>query len=82
MVQFEITPTAFATFSPGLTPKALANFSPGLERQRQPWDQQYQKHETLKRVRHPPNPFRVPSLPPLNPTPRVVAALQPWAEIS
>ena len=31
-----------------ITPKAFANFSPGLERQRQPWDRGYSAHTTLK----------------------------------
>src|SRR5215213_714736 len=41
------------------TPKAFANCSPGLERSDNPGIDNPHPCETLKRVRQPPNPFRV-----------------------
>ena len=63
-----------------ITPKAFANFSPGLERSDNPG-----RTSTLslnpERVRQPPNPFRVASRFE-NYVPRVLAMLEPWAQIS
>src|SRR5829696_8828706 len=73
MVQFE-------------TPKALANFSPGVGAQRQPWVTDF--NQELKRRSAKilkgfiiGEPFQGLILF-LNGAPRVVAVLQPWAEIS
>jgi hypothetical protein len=62
------------------TPKALANFSPGFERSENPG---YANKWALnpERVSPATNPFRV-ELKLESRKPRVVAALQPWAEIS
>src|SRR6185295_13884902 len=75
-----ITPEAFANFSP-ITPEAFANFSPGLERQRQPWVGHLTLATNPERVRQSPNPFRVNASFFIR-APRVLAVLEPWAEIS
>ena len=62
-----------------LTPKAFANFSPGFE-EREPWVDHIKWHSNPERVRQPANPYRVNFY--FNGGPKVVAALQPWAEIS
>src|SRR5215204_2226439 len=64
-----------------LTPKALANFSPGLERSNNPGISNLNYKSNPERVRRLANPFRV-SVHFWEFIPRVVAALQPWAEIS
>src|SRR5215212_1483536 len=74
----------------GVTPKALANSSPGFERSREPWDiNQKKSDQTLKGLagwrtlsgligwRTLSGLMNIPC-----PDPRVVASLQPWAEIS
>jgi|GEM_PF-3496399 len=61
-----------------LTPKAFANFSPGFERSENPGII-IKRKTNPEGVRQLPNPFRVQSY--FLPRPRVVAALQPWAEI-
>src|SRR5829696_9583485 len=70
-----VTPKAFAK----VTPKAFANFSPGLERSDNPG---IRTNSSLnpEGVRQPPNPFRVWLRFKL--CPRVLAMLEPWAEIS
>jgi hypothetical protein len=61
------------------TPKAFANFSPGLG---QPWVQPSEIFQTLKGlIPHMPNAFSV-NVAFLFLSPKVVAVLQPWAEIS
>jgi len=61
------------------TPKAFANFSPGLERSDYP-GYQIQIHANPERDRWSANPYRVSIL--VGYKPRVLAALEPWAEIS
>jgi hypothetical protein len=64
------------------TPKAFANFSPGLERSNNPGSWVRIKVQTLKGLGMcAANPFRVECFF-CNATPRVLAALEPWAEIS
>jgi len=62
------------------TPKALANFSPGFERSREPWGKIQNRDQTLKGL----DSWR--TLSGFNDyfrsNPKVVAVLQPWAEIS
>ena len=63
-----------------ITPKAFANFSPGLERKRQPWDRVRRRAQTLTGFANCRTLSGLSSL--LECEPRVVAALQPRAEIS
>jgi len=62
-----------------LTPKALANFSPGFEHGENPGIKNFKRFNP-ERVPRPANPFRVSDS--FVTAPKVVAALQPWAEIS
>jgi hypothetical protein len=77
----ELTPKAFANFSPELTPKAFANFSPGLERAATTLGSYEEIRFNPERVRQLANPFRVCCLSGAR-KPRVLATLEPWAEIS
>jgi hypothetical protein len=52
--QFELYGAQFE-----ITPKALASFSPGLGAQRQPWEQSNPNLTKPDRVRRERNPFRV-----------------------
>ena len=89
-MQFEQTPKAvkFEQITPKalkfeqVTPKAFANLSPGFERSENPGKQINKKESTLKGLGMcGNNPFRVTEKY-CRDVPRVVAALQPWAEIS
>jgi hypothetical protein len=62
------------------TPKAFANFSPGLERSDNPGLTALLGINNAESVRKLANSFRVENA--SRYLPRVVAALQPWAEIS
>ena len=64
-----------------ITPKAFANVSPGFEQSENPGFGPFNSRVNPERVRLERNPFRVPTPCGLN-DPRVVAALQLWADIS
>jgi hypothetical protein len=62
------------------TPKAFTNSSPRLERKRQPWVSIQNTRYNPERVRRLANPYRVSIY--LAYKPKVLAALEPWAEVS